>query len=130
MTTRREFLGTTIPAAALLTGSGHTAVLSGLSTLDESGPKDAVPNAPTPGGQDMTDKAEDPRVTRARLSGPEQVTKNATVAEISADGTMIVLVKGTNEWVCTPGDENKIGRPPMCMNPMGMQWMKIGRAHV
>jgi hypothetical protein len=40
--------------------------------------------------------------------------KNATVAEISADGTMIVLVKGTNEWVCTPGDENKIGRPPMC----------------
>jgi hypothetical protein len=42
----------------------------------------------------MTDKAEDPRVTRARLSGPEQVAKNATAAEISADGTMIVLVQG------------------------------------
>jgi hypothetical protein len=71
----------------------------------------------------MVDKAEDPRITRARLSGPEQVTKHATVAEIAADGTMTVLAKGTNEWVCTPGNENKIGDPPMCMNPMGMRWM-------
>jgi hypothetical protein len=71
----------------------------------------------------MTDKGEDPRITRARLSGPEQVTKDATVAEMAADGTITVLVKGTNEWVCTPGNENKIGAPPMCMNPMGMRWM-------
>jgi hypothetical protein len=68
----------------------------------------------------MADKAEDPRITRARLSGPEQVTKNA---EMAADGTMTGLVKGTNEWVCKPGNENKIGDPPMCMNPMGMRWM-------
>ena len=71
----------------------------------------------------MTDKAEDPRIARARLSGPEQVTKDATVAEMASDGTITVLVKGTNEWVCTPGNENKIGAPPMCMNPMGMRWM-------
>jgi len=74
-------------------------------------------------GNDIKDKAEDPRITRARLSGPEQVTRNATVAEFGPDGSMTVLVKGTNEWVCVPGDENKIGAPPMCMNPMGMQWM-------
>lgn len=36
---------------------------------------------------------------------------------------MTVLVRGTNESVCVPGDENKIGDPPMCMNPMGMRWM-------
>ncbi|MEI9923478.1 MAG: hypothetical protein WDN50_08080 [Bradyrhizobium sp.] len=42
---------------------------------------------------------------------------------MNPDGTMTVLVKGTNEWVCTPGDENKIGDPPMCMNPLGLQWM-------
>jgi hypothetical protein len=71
----------------------------------------------------MNDKAEDPRIRRARLSGPEQVTKDATVAEMAADGTMSVLVKGTNEWVCTPGNENKIGAPPMCMSPMAMRWM-------
>src|SRR5260370_25032358 len=123
MATRREFLATMIPAAALLTGSGQTAALSGLSTLDESGRKDTVPNDPTPGGQDMTDRAEDPRITRARLSGPEHVTKDATVAEIAADGTMTPLVKGTNEWGCTPGDENKVRHPPMSMNPMAMRCM-------
>ena len=70
----------------------------------------------------MKDKAEDPRIARARLSRPEGVTKNATVA-VGAGGTMTVLVKGTNEWVCAPGDENKVGDPPMCMNPMGLRWM-------
>jgi hypothetical protein len=74
-------------------------------------------------GSNMNDKAEDPRVTRARLSGPEHVTKDATIAELKRDGSMTVLVKGTNEWVCVPGDENNIGDPPMCMNPMGMRWM-------
>ncbi len=71
----------------------------------------------------MLDKAEDPRITRARLSGPEQVTKDATVAIMQADGKMEILVKGSNEWVCVPGNLDKIGHPPMCMNPMGMQWM-------
>jgi hypothetical protein len=124
MKTRREFLVTmTAVAASLTSGSNQAAALSGLSSQDEPGRNDAVPNDATPGGQDMMDKAEDPRITRARLSGPEHITKDATVAEIAADGTMTIVVKGTNEWVCTPGDENKIGHPPMCMNPMGMQWM-------
>jgi hypothetical protein len=124
MKTRREFLATTIAAAALLTNSsGQTAALSGLSTVDETGLKDKVSNDPPPGGEDMNDTAEDPRIRRARLSGPEQVTKDATVAEMAADGTLTILVKGTNDWVCTPGNENKIGDPPMCMNPMGMRWM-------
>jgi hypothetical protein len=82
MATRREFLATTIPAATLLTGSGQTAALSGLSALDQSGRKDTLPNDPTPGGQDMIDRAEDPRITRARLSGPEQVTQNAPLLKL------------------------------------------------
>ncbi len=71
----------------------------------------------------MNDRSEDPRITRARLSGPEQVTKDATVAELQRDGTMTVLVQGSNAWTCVPGDENRIGDPPMCMNAMGMRWM-------
>ena len=74
-------------------------------------------------GDDVKDQAEDPRITRARLAGPEQVTRNATVAELGSDGSMTILVKGSNEWGCVPGNENKVGDPPMCMNPMGMQWM-------
>jgi len=125
MKTRREFLATTVPVAALLTnGSGQTAAsLSRFPIADDTGWRDTESNDLALGGQDMTDRAEDPRVRRARLSGPEHVTKDATVAEIAADGNMTVLVQGTNEWVCTPGNENKIGDPPMCMNPMGMRWM-------
>ena len=125
MKTRREFLVTTLAATALLTnGSGHTAAtLAVLPTADEPGRKSPLFDDATAGGEGMADKAEDPRIRRARLAGPEQVTKDATVAEIATDGTMTVLVKGTNEWVCTPGDEDKIGNPPMCMNPMGMRWM-------
>ena len=125
MKNRREFLATTIPAAALLTTSTgeNRASLAGVSTAEKGGRESTVSLHSTPGGRDVADRAEDPRIRRARLAGPEEVTKEATVAEIAADGTMTVLAKGTNEWVCTPGDENKIGAPPMCMNPMGMRWM-------
>jgi hypothetical protein len=76
MTNRREFLVTTIAAAALPANrSGQAlATLSGLSIADETG-RDTAFNDSNPGGHDMTDKAEDPRIRRARLSGPEHVTK-------------------------------------------------------
>ena len=117
MSTRRDFIVITIGVAvSSLSGSyGQSAAPSNEADSDLVYAKSK--------GRKMQDQAEDPRITRARLSGPEQVTKNATVAELRADGTLTVLVKGTNEWVCVPGNENKIGDPPMCMNPMGMQWM-------
>jgi hypothetical protein len=42
---------------------------------------------------------------------------------MDADGNMVVLRQGTNEWVCFPGDENEIGNVPMCADPMGLQWL-------
>jgi len=104
-------------------------MMTGKSLVDTAGA------APPPGndagsdmrmptkGHAMNDKAVDPRIARARLSGPPHVTKDATVAALHGDGSMTALVQGTNEWVCVPGDENKIGDRPMCMNPTGMRWM-------
>jgi hypothetical protein len=63
------------------------------------------------------------KIARAMLSGPRGITKDATVAEMGADGSLIVLRKGMNQWVCFPGDENQIGNVPMCADPMGLQWM-------
>jgi hypothetical protein len=108
MSTRRNFIATTIAGAAWL--SSNSMLLATASDRQEK-------------GDDVKDQAEDPPITRARLAGPEQVTRNATVAELGSDGSMTILVKGSNEWVCVPGNENKVGDPPMCMNPMGMQWM-------
>ena len=74
-------------------------------------------------GRGIKDRAEAPKITRARLSGPDHLTRDATVAELGVGGALNILVKGRNQWICVPGDENKIGDPPMCMNPMGMRWM-------
>ena len=119
MTTRRTFIaGTIATAASLATNSGESSAASvgRVAALEHTLNK-------TERDTDMQDQAEDPRITRARLSGPEQVTKDATVAELGPGGVMKVLVQGSNEWVSVPGDENRIGSPPMCMNPLGMQWM-------
>jgi hypothetical protein len=125
MKTRRGFIATTVATVASLTGglSQSFAGPSGSRVPDGARQIDLVLDDPASGDRDMTDRAEDPRITRARLAGPEHVTKHATVAGMAPDGTMTVLVKGTNEWICTPGNQDKIGDPPMCMNPMGMRWM-------
>jgi hypothetical protein len=68
------------------------------------------------------------KIARAMRSGPYEITKDATVAEMDQHGNMTeVLKQGTNGWVCVPGDENKIGDPPMCVDELGMQWFKDAR---
>lgn len=68
------------------------------------------------------DEALSVKIRRARLSGPASLTRDATIAEVDAHGKMTILLQGTNKWICTPGDENKIGDPPMCADPVAMQW--------
>jgi hypothetical protein len=65
------------------------------------------------------------KIERAMRSGPRQITKDAAVVEMDHHGNVArVLRDGTNGWMCMPGDENKIGAPPMCVDEMGMQWFK------
>ena len=63
------------------------------------------------------------KIARAMASGPREITKDATVAEMGAEGKLVILRQGTNEWVCFPGNENEIGNVPMCADAMGLQWM-------
>ena len=65
------------------------------------------------------------KIERAMRSGPRRITRDATVAEMDHHGNVArVLRKGTNGWICMPGDENRIGTPPMCVDELGMQWFK------
>jgi hypothetical protein len=70
----------------------------------------------------MSNEVVKEKIRRALLSGPSSVTREATVAEMDAQGKMVVLRQGTNQWVCMPGNENIIGDVPMSLDPMGMQW--------
>jgi hypothetical protein len=63
------------------------------------------------------------KIRRALLSGPKSIAREATVAEMDAQGKMTVLRPGTNRWVCVPGNENIIGAADMCADPMGMRWL-------
>ena len=71
----------------------------------------------------MSDEITKAKIRRALLSGPESVTKDATVAEMGSNGKLNVLRPGTNQWVCIPGNENIVGAADMCADPMGLQWM-------
>jgi hypothetical protein len=64
------------------------------------------------------------KIRRAMLAGPSGITRDATVAEMDREGNLSVLRAGTNDWVCVPGDQNIIGSVDMCLDPMGMVWMK------
>jgi hypothetical protein len=96
--------------------------------LDTVGPHE---NHPTPaGGADSAAEAiVQAKIRRALLSGPDCITKDATVAEMDASGAMTVLRPGTNDWICVPGNENIIGAADMCADPMGMQWIRDVMAH-
>jgi len=71
----------------------------------------------------MSEEIVKAKIRRALLAGPHTVTRDATVAEMDAQGNMTVLRPGTNQWVCVPGNENIIGQADMCADPMGMRWM-------
>jgi hypothetical protein len=71
----------------------------------------------------MTGEILKEKIRRARLSGRSIVTADATVAEIDAQGNLQVLSKGTNEWVCCPGNEDIIGDVPMALDPIVGSWI-------
>lgn len=65
------------------------------------------------------------KIARAMRAGPMEITRQATVAEMDHHGNMTnILRAGTNEWICMPGDENRVGDPPMCVDQLGLQWFK------
>jgi hypothetical protein len=86
-------------------------------------------NHGTRGGEDMNGdntvagEIAKAKIRRALLAGPDRITREATVAEMDAQGKMSILRPGTNHWVCMPGNENLIGQADMCADPMGLQWM-------
>ena len=114
----------------MLLAGGTLAAASALkstpSSAEQAGASGAYSNsaiAMMPPGAALASKQERAlgvKIARAMLSGPRPITKDATVAEMGADGNLVVLRQGTNDWVCFPGDDNEIGNVPMCANPMGL----------
>jgi len=117
---------------AALAGVGLASVVMPTRALRGSAQESSADSAPNHGptgvtslrGENrMSDEITKEKIRRALLAGPDRITREATVAEMGAQGKMNVLRPGTNQWVCVPGNQNIIGEADMCCDPMGMQWM-------
>jgi hypothetical protein len=126
---RRNMLlvGSTLAAASTLSSSPSAADQAGASGAYSNSAIAMMPPGKAVLASDQ-ERVLGSKIARAMLSGPREITKDATVAEMGADGNLIILRQGTNDWVCFPGNENEIGNVPMCADPMGLQWMMDIRA--
>lgn len=84
----------------------------------------ALPATSSPSASD-DDTTRAVKIARAMRAGPLTITRNATVAEMDRHGNMAKILRaGSDEWICVPGDENRVGDPPMCVDQPGLQWFK------
>jgi len=83
-----------------------------------------VSNDQSTGGNAMTDNSMADEVVKAKirralLSGPDSITREATVAELDAQGKMTVLRPGSNQWVCVPATKTSLDRQICAWIPWG-----------
>jgi hypothetical protein len=123
---RRLFVGAAAAGGAGLTtlsvpAWGSSSRLRSVQDASSDTPREDIA---TNGDNSMSDEIITAKIRRALLSGPESITRDATVGEMDAQGKLIVLRPGTNKWVCIAGNENIISAADMCADPVGMQWMQ------
>jgi hypothetical protein len=112
--TRRRFMGVAAMLAPGLCAMGPEGTV-----LPDGTTKQANLNE-----HNLLEEIKKEKIRRAMLAGPSTVTAEATVADMDRQGNLTVLRRGTNEWVCVPGDQNVVGWPDMAIDPMGMVWFK------
>jgi hypothetical protein len=74
----------------------------------------------------MTDEQ---KIASALTAAPANVGKAATIMDMSADGKMRTLRKGTNGFTCMPDNPGTPGPDPMCMDANAMEWVHAWLGH-
>ena len=68
-------------------------------------------------------KTDAAKIANALSAAPPAVSRDASVVEMTEDGSMKALRKGTGEWTCVPDDPSTPGNDPMCLDPNAMEWL-------
>jgi hypothetical protein len=68
-------------------------------------------------------KTDTAKIANAMTAAPPAISQTASVVEMSADGSMKTLRKGTGDWTCVPDDASTPGNDPMCLDPNAMEWL-------
>ena len=121
---RRSLVGRATFFGAAMAAIGDVAKAEGAGSGSYSNAAIALPDSSV-AAKTHEEQIRAVRIARAMRAGPRAITENATVAEMDKSGRMTeVLWRGTNEWVCMPGNEDVVGDPAMCIDALGVQWFK------
>jgi len=64
------------------------------------------------------------KISSAMSAAPADIGAKATIAEIGADGKMVILRQGTNGWLCMPDNPVSVGPDPICADKAWQQWFE------
>lgn len=108
---------------ALIIGGIIGSVLSGATRPNPSSTKTTSTASLQPTIQPGSKEA---KIHDALSAAPELVAKNALVMDFpeKANGNLIELRKGTNDWTCLPDYPLSPGKDPMCLDKQAMLWMQ------
>jgi hypothetical protein len=64
------------------------------------------------------------KIANAARGGPADISAAATIADVGADGKMIILRKGSNGWMCMPDNPVSPGPDPICADKTWQGWFE------
>lgn len=104
-----------LPAAALLAFAVASGPASAADTAQKAKTKE--------GAMKMDAKMDNKALIKSALgAAPEHIGKDAKVITFDADGKMVTLREGTNDFTCMADNPTSPGEDPMCLDKPGMQW--------
>jgi hypothetical protein len=62
------------------------------------------------------------KIASATSAAPPEISSQASVMEMDANGNMVELRPGTNGWLCMPDIATTPGTDPMCADGVWQQW--------
>jgi len=69
------------------------------------------------------------KIVRAMSAGPTEIATSARIVDTDAQGNTVVLREGNNGFTCMPGNPKVVGKPPMCVDAVSLQWFADAKAH-
>jgi hypothetical protein len=67
--------------------------------------------------------SDDALIKSAMSAAPAAIAKDATIAQMTADGKMRTVRKGSNNFTCVPDDPDTPAPDPVCADDNSMGWM-------
>jgi hypothetical protein len=83
-----------------------------------------ISSAPAQQHQMAGPSSDDAIIKSAMMAAPPAISQKATIIDVSSDGKIRVVRKGTNNFTCMADNPASPGPDPMCGDQNAMEWAK------